>query len=89
MPAATVPAPVATAIAGEKESDHDYDIDDDDDEVLEDNISVYEKKFNKKPYYVSDDDRHIIYEMLPDGGIGKEVGHCVKDAGGKLKPVWN
>lgn len=51
-------------------------------------IEVYEKRFNKKSYYVSDDDKMIIYNILEDGAVGEEIGHCVKDASGRLKPVW-
>lgn len=52
-------------------------------------ISVFEKKIKGKLYYVSDDDIMNIYTILPDGGIGEQVGRYEKESdGGKLKPKF-
>lgn len=52
-----------------------------------DTLEVYSKKINKKNYFISDDDKHIIFEDN-DGEIGKEVGILQKGKDGKLKPVF-
>lgn len=52
-------------------------------------ISVFEKKIKGKLYYVSDDDIMNIFTILPDGGIGDQVGRYEKESdSGKLKPMF-
>jgi hypothetical protein len=52
-------------------------------------LQVFEKNINKRPYYVSDNDDMTIYEKEENGDIGRELGRLVKDpVSGRRKPVW-
>lgn len=53
----------------------------------EDDIEVFEKKFNRTAYYVTNDDKLLIFRKTEAGEIGECVGHCVRD-GAKLIPKW-
>jgi chromosome segregation ATPase len=55
---------------------------------LEEDFSVFEKTFNKKIYYISDDDHMIIYNKNSDNSIGERLGKCNKH-GTKLVPSWD
>ena len=53
-----------------------------DEEVIdesEEEVSFLEKKIRGKKYYVTDDDDREIYEMLPDGDVGEQVGAYVNN----------
>ena len=49
---------------------------------------MYVKKINKKLYFVTDDDQHLIYEYISEDECGKELGY-MQTVNGKLKPVFN
>ena len=57
------------------------------DQDQDQDVSVYEKKINKIVYYVADDDTRRIFQKLPDGEVGEELGYLAL-TDGKLKPVW-
>lgn len=53
-----------------------------DEEVIdesEEEVSFLEKKIRGKKYYVTDDDDREIYEMLPDGDVGEQLGAYVNN----------
>jgi len=63
---------------------------DSEDPDTEADISVFEKKIKGKLYYVSDDNIMNIFTILPDGGIGEQVGRYEKETeSGKLKPMFH
>lgn len=50
-------------------------------------VEVFEKKFNKVTYYVSNDEQLIIFKKLASGDIGEKMGYCTRD-GNKLTATW-
>lgn len=50
-------------------------------------FEVFEKRFNRKSYFVSNDRNMYIYAKLENGEIGDKLGHCVKE-GQKLVPYF-
>ena len=68
---------------GEGEEEDGEEVEEEKDEEVidesEEEVSFLEKKIRGKKYYVTDDDDREIYEMLPDGDVGEQVGAYVNN----------
>ena len=55
----------------------------DESEYSEDEVDCYEKKIRSKIYYVSDDNKHQIYEKMDNGEVGDLLGYLKFGKSGK------